>query len=64
MGAVPVKTPCDGFTVTVELNVSVAAQPEPTVPASVIATAPFAGTVTLWLVAVGARQGGLIVSSG
>ena len=64
MGAVPVKTPCDGFAVTVELSASVAAQPEPTVPASVIARAPFAGTVTLWLVAVGARQGGLMVSSG
>ena len=47
MGTVPVKTPCDGFTVTVELNVSAAAQPDPSVPVSKIATAPFAGTVTL-----------------
>ena len=64
MGAVPVKTPCDGFVVTVEVSVSVATQPVPTAPVSVIALPLFSVTVTFWLVAVGARQGGLIVSSG
>ena len=37
---------------------------DPVLPVPVIALPPFSVTVTFWLVAVGARHGGLIVSSG